>query len=127
MLMRRRIMMIQNKKSEGWYSDGDIDITEYGVYKLTSLSDDTTAVPTSIIATDDVGDSGNLTDNWTLYYPKNTDLLIKFSEKYFSMSVDGKVVFEKNTNKKIVTLSFRRGAGTINYHATVNFYVEKIS
>lgn len=79
MLMRRRIMMIQNKKSEGWYSDGDIDITEYGVYKLTSLSDDTTAVPTSIIATDDVGDSGNLTDNWTLYYPKNTDLLIKFS------------------------------------------------
>lgn len=125
--MRRRIMMFQNKKSEGWYSDGDIDITEYGVYKLTSLSDDTASVPTSIIATNDIGDAENLAGNWSLYYPKNTDLLIEFSEKYFSMSVDGKIVFEKNTNRKIVMLSFRRGAGTINYHATVNFYVEKIS
>lgn len=125
-LLRRRMMM-QNKKSEGWYSDGDINLTEYGTYKLTSLSDYATEVPTAIIATDPTGDSGNLTGNWTLYYPKNTNFIITFSENYFSMSVDNEVVFEINVKNRIVMLSFRRGAGTINYHATINFYVEKIS
>lgn len=126
MLLRRRMMM-PKYKPQGWYSDGDINLTEYGTYRLTSLSDDKDKVATAIIATCTNGDRTNLPGNWNLYYPKNTNFIITFSEKYFAMFVDNEVVFEANTEIGIAVLSFRRGAGTVNYHATINFYVEKIS
>ena len=125
-LLRRRMMMAKYKP-QGWYSDGDINLTEYGTYRLTSLSDDKDKVATAIIATFTNGDRTNLPGNWNLYYQKNTNFIITFSEKYFAMFVDNEVVFEANTEKGIAVLSFRRGAGTVNYHATINFYVEKIS
>lgn len=121
-LMRRRILSESKQGFQPYYSDYPV-FTEYGTYRLTPQTDDSSNT-NSFVKLDDTS------YNWCGSFMKNRILYAQYTKNSFETFLskeDGSIAtrwFIKEQESKVAR--FKRCTGTESSEPLVEFYVEKV-
>ena len=121
-VMRRRVLSVSKQGFQPYYSDYPV-FTEYGTYRLTAQTDDS-SITNVYVKLDDTS------YNWCGSVSKNAKLYVEYAKNSFAVflsKADGSIAnrwFIKEQESKVAR--FKRCMGTESSEPLVEFYVEKV-